>query len=170
MSEPHILERSQGAQEARCPCCGSSNYDGEDSGIEDDYYFYEQYCNDCGCHWKDWYRLDFTEQEYWTPQEEEEERANHDNYQREIANARNPENQEKALKCLNSIAQLISNQSYNFLKAEIYNTDNSSFYDQYKYFSIYNFVARLRDLVGFDFDMETCRPKPTTQEDDYYIP
>jgi hypothetical protein len=170
MSDPIVLGREAGAVEGQCPCCGSTNYDGNDSGMEDDYYYYEQYCNDCGARWKDWYRLDFVEQEYWSAEQMREEEAANMEFHQRNAKSRNGEYHDKAVQCLDSVAGMLPNSTYNFLKKEIFNTTNQGFYDKYGYFSIYNFTARLRDITGYDFDLQTCRPKPTTSELDTYIP
>ena len=59
-----------------CPVCHSENVEIDDSGPEDDYYFYDMYCEDCGAVFKQWYRMEPSEICWCTKEEaEEQERA-----------------------------------------------------------------------------------------------
>ena len=59
-----------------CPVCHSENVETDDSGPEDDYYFYDMYCEDCGAVFKQWYRMEPSEICWCTKEEaEEQERA-----------------------------------------------------------------------------------------------
>ena len=75
-----------GAVEFHCPHCGSDDYQTLDSGIEDDYYFYSNECQNCQTMYTEWYRLEFREIVYDIEEEkvtDEERTWITDSYERE---------------------------------------------------------------------------------------
>lgn len=71
----HNIENWRGPA-YECPVCHSENVETDDSGPEDDYYYYDMYCEDCGAVFKQWYRMEPSEICWCTKEEaEEQERA-----------------------------------------------------------------------------------------------
>lgn len=59
------------ATDYNCPQCHLNNYMCIDDGPEDDYYFYEYQCEDCGTIWREWYKMDYVETVYVTKEEQQ---------------------------------------------------------------------------------------------------
>lgn len=64
---PHTINTT----ENDCPQCHSSDFTCIDDGPEDDYYFYEYECEECGTIWREWYTMHYSETVYVTKEEQQ---------------------------------------------------------------------------------------------------
>jgi len=49
--------------QGKCSHCGGDNVEFDDSGVDDNWYWYHITCNDCGKESKEWYRIEYHDTE-----------------------------------------------------------------------------------------------------------
>lgn len=153
MTYEHSIKTEPGHR-YECPHCHSDNYEIQEDGPDDDSYREDYVCNDCGCEFRIWYKLEYSETCYDTPEEvrarEEEFRQRNQQYYAE-ENKRQHVYAEAKLK---TEGRLLSNKEYRIIQKLIYK-DGAPFNDQYL-FNSWHFDNILRSLV-----------QGTLQEDTY---
>lgn len=90
-----------------CPNCGSGYIEWLDSGPDDDYYYYNGVCEDCGQRLTEWCRIDYAETT-WTP-------GDIDHGLREAKELRKRQVRECNTKTVNAWLDLIRNELSEYL-------------------------------------------------------